>query len=151
MSRSGHRAPSQRQLRVGEELRHALARTLERAPLRDPDMAGVTVTVTEVQVSPDLRNAAVYVVPLGGDREGGEGARAVGALRRARSFLRHQVAGSVHLKYVPALDFRLDETFDTAARINDILHDPRVVRDLAPHAEVDGDGGPNGEPQDHGP
>ena len=85
------RAPSQRQLRVGEELRHVLAHVLERGDLRDPGLAGVTVTVTEVRVSPDLRNATAYVVPLGG----GAAEDVLGALARARPYLRRKVADAV--------------------------------------------------------
>ncbi len=127
MSRRADRGPSQRQLRVGEELRHALAWILERGEVRDPDIKGVCVTVTEVRVSPDLRNAIVFVLPLGG----GETEAIVTGLTRARPFLRRQVANAVRLKFVPDITFRADKSFDEASRIDTLLRDPAVARDLA--------------------
>ena len=126
---SGRRArpPSQRQLRVGEEVRHALAHILERGELRDPGLAGVTVTVTEVRMSPDLRRADVFVTPLGG----GPAASILAALARARPFLRRQVAQAVDLRFVPDIDFVADGSFDQALRIESLLADPHVARDLA--------------------
>jgi len=125
---SGRRArpPSQRQLRVGEEVRHALARILERGMLRDPGLEGITVTVTEVRMSPDLRRAHVFVTPLGG----GPAAAVVQVLARARPFLRRQVAEAVDLRYVPDMDFVADGSFDQALRIETLLADPAVARDL---------------------
>ena len=117
---------SQRQLRVGEELRHALARILARGELRDPHLAGVSLTVTEVRVSPDLKNAAAFVVPLGG----GDLEPIVAALNHAASFLRGQLAHEVQLRYTPRLSFQADRSFDEAAHINEILHHPRVARDV---------------------
>ena len=120
------REPGQRQLRVGEELRHVLAQVLERGDLRDPGLSGVSLTVTEVRVSPDLRNATVYVTPLGG----GDTDAVIAALTRARTYLRRHVAAHVHLKFVPDLSFRADSSFDEAQRIDGLLRDPRVARDL---------------------
>jgi ribosome-binding factor A len=128
MSR-GQRSPSQRQLRVGEELRHAIANILERGDIRDPDVAGRPVTVTEVSVSPDLRNATVFVVPLGG----GEVGSLLTGLKRVRPFLRHEVARMVQLRVVPDLSFVADTTFDNASRIENLLHSPEVARDLGSH------------------
>ncbi len=108
---------SQRQLRVGEELRHALAWLLERGDIRDPGLQGVTVTVTEVQVSPDLRNATAYIVPLGG----ADIAPVLAALTRARPFLRRHIATAVRLQYVPNLSFEADTSFDRASRIDSLL------------------------------
>jgi ribosome-binding factor A len=116
----------QRQLRVGEELRHALARILERGEIRDPALATVAVTVTEVRISPDLRQATVFVMPLGGREE----TTVVRALARARGFLRRRIAQSVHLKFVPDLAFRVDQSFEQADRITRILRDPTVSRDI---------------------
>ncbi len=127
MTRRVERDPSQRQLRVGEELRHALAWILERGEVRDPDLRGVSVTVTEVRVSPDLRTATVFVLPLGG----GETAAVVTGLTRARPFLRRQVANAVRLKFVPDIRFRADSSFDEARRIDTLLRDAAVARDLA--------------------
>ncbi len=126
MDRWSERGPSQRQLRVGEELRHALAWILERGEVRDPDLKGVSVTVTEVRVSPDLRKATVFVFPLGG----GETETVVAGLTRARPFLRRKVANAVRLKFVPDIRFRADSSFDEARRIDTLLRDPAVSRDL---------------------
>ena len=126
MDRRAERGPSQRQLRVGEELRHALAWILERGEVRDPDLKGVSVTVTEVRVSPDLRKATVFVFPLGG----GETETVVTGLTRARPFLRRKVANAVRLKFVPDITFRADTSFDEARRIDTLLRDPAVARDL---------------------
>ncbi|SDH38374.1 30S ribosome-binding factor RbfA [Roseospirillum parvum] len=120
------RAPSNRQLKVGEELRHALAWVLERGDLADPGLAQTPVTVTEVRASPDLRQATVFVVPLGG----GDATEVLAALKRARPLLRHEIARRVVLKYVPDLSFAADTSFDTAAHIDHLLHRPEVARDL---------------------
>ena len=120
------RPVGQRQLRVGEELRHALARILERGEIRDPVLATVAVTVTEVRLSPDLRQATVFVMPLGGREE----TSVLRALTRARGFLRRRIAQSVYLKFVPDLAFRVDRSFEQADRIARILRDPTVARDI---------------------
>jgi ribosome-binding factor A len=132
------KSPSQRQLRVGEEVRHALAAILERGDLRDPDLRDAAVTVTEVQVSPDLRRATAFVTPLGG---GGED-DLLAALERARPFLRRRIARAVTLKYVPDLAFRGDRSLDRAGRIQALLDEPMVARDLEapPDARRDDDG-----------
>ena len=122
----GNRQPSQRQLRVGEELRHAIATVLERGDVRDPDVAGRPVTVAEVTVSPDLRNATVYVVPLGG----GDSAKLLVGLKRVRPYLRHEVARMVQLRLVPDLSFAADTSFDQASRIEALLHSPEVRKDV---------------------
>ncbi|MBP5858708.1 30S ribosome-binding factor RbfA [Marivibrio halodurans] len=126
------RAPSQRQLRVGEEVRHALAQVMQRGELRDPALAGVSVTVSEVRVSPDLKNATCFVTPLGASagREEVAEDEVVRALQRAAAFLRGQVAREVRLKFTPALRFRVDDSFDEAARIDELLKRPEVARDL---------------------
>lgn len=124
MSR-GHKAPSQRQLRVGEELRHAIANLIERGDFRDPDLAGRAITVTEVRVSPDLKAATVFVVPLGG----GEVAPILAGLKRAKAYLRAQVGKAVQLRAVPDLWFEADTSFDEASRIDRLLRSPEVRRD----------------------
>lgn len=134
------KAPSQRQLRVGEEIRHALSEVIRRAEFRDPVLAGRTITVTEVRVSPDLRNATVFVVPLTGD-----GHEVVASLRRASAYLRGQLSRSIKLRLMPALNFEYDDSFDTAARIETALHRPEVQRDLGPGDEGSGDESPGGE------
>ena len=132
------RAPSQRPLRVGEELRHALARIFERGELRDPALADATVTVTEVRVSPDLKHATVFVMPLAG----ANAADILAALGRSAPYLRRVLAHEVRLRYAPALAFALDTAFDHASRISALLHRPEVERDLAAEAaEKAKDGG----------
>ena len=110
-------AASQRQLRVGEELRHALAWLLERGDIRDPGLQGMTITVSEVQVSPDLRNATAFIVPLGGS----DPAPVLAALNRARPFLRRCIARAVRLQFTPNLSFEADTSFDRASRIDSLL------------------------------
>lgn len=128
MSKTNARAPSQRQLRVGEEVRHALANSLERGDVHDPELAGVAITVTEVRISPDLKNATAFVIPLGGI---GDVEKIVRDLNRIKPFLRHCIAQSVHLRSVPNLTFVADTSFDEAGHINDLLHSPEVARDLS--------------------
>jgi ribosome-binding factor A len=137
MPKYANRAPAQRPLRVGEELRHALARLLERGELRDPDLAGATVTVTEVSVSPDLKNATAFVMPLGGTRE----AEILAALRRAAPFVRRMLAREVRLRHAPNIAFALDTAFAHASRISAALHRPEVERDLGADGDGDGEGG----------
>ena len=127
MSKQNVRFPSQRQLRVGEEIRHALAHILERNEVRDPELIGKLITVTEVRISPDLKNATVYVVPLGGV---GDVLKITAALNRIKSFIRYRVAQSVHLRSAPNLSFLADTTFDEASHINNLLNLSEVARDL---------------------
>ncbi len=114
---SGH--PSQRQLRVGELIRHAVSQVLERGEVHDPEIAGKSITVTEVRMSPDLKVATAYVMPLGGE----DGIAVVGALGRVAPFLRRRIGGAVALKFLPELRFVADETFDHASRIDELLRD----------------------------
>jgi len=109
--------PTQRQRRVGEELRHALSRILQSSQIRDPDLADQLITVTEVRVSPDLSHATAFIMPLGGEGED----RVVAALARATPYLRGCVAQEVQLRIVPELVFRLDDSFANAARIDALL------------------------------
>lgn len=127
VSHQGKKPPSQRQLRVGEELRHALADIFLREDFQEAGaLVRLEVTVTEVRVSPDLRNATVYVVPFGGkDRES-----LVKRLGTLAPQIRPMLAGRVLLQYVPALAFRLDTSFETAQRIESLLQRPEVQRDL---------------------
>lgn len=120
------RSPNQRQLRVGEDIRHALARILERTSFRDPVLATASITVTEVRLSPDLRNTTVFVMPLGGANQDS----IVAALNHAASFLRGHLAHEVQMKFLPTLDFTLDRSFEEASRISDLLQSPSVARDL---------------------
>jgi ribosome-binding factor A len=118
--------PSQRQLRVGELIRHALAEMLSRGDIHDPVIEGHLITVPEVRMSPDLRLATIYVMPLGGKDE----QEVVEALERNKKFLRGELAHSVNLKFAPEIRFRADERFDEAERIEKILRTPQVRRDL---------------------
>ena len=117
---------SQRQLRVGEELRHVLAQLLRPGELRDPALFDANITVTEVQLSPDLRNATAFVMPLGG----GNVADIIAGLRRSAPYLKGQIARLVQLRRVPNLSFALDNAYDTADRIAALLHSKAVERDL---------------------
>ena len=133
MTRRKAKAPSQRQLRVGEELRHALARILGRGIFSDPVLAEASITVTEVRISPDLKNATVFVMTLGGRDLGA----IVRALNHAAGFVRNQMAEEVTLRYLPRLGFQPDVTFDQAERIAEILTHPKVAHDLErPEAEA---------------
>ncbi len=120
------KGPSQRQLRVGELVRHALADILQRGEVHDPELEGVVVTVPEVRMSPDLRLATVYVMPLGGTG----GAAIVAACDRNRKYLRGEVAHRVNLRYAPVLRFRLDTSFAEGERVDALLRSPEVRRDI---------------------
>ncbi len=122
----GAKQASQRQLRVGEELRHALSRVLLQGDLHDPILEDINITVTEVRLSPDLKNATAFVIPLGGEGLG----LIVEALNRARSFLRGQLSREVTLRHTPRLSFQADKTFDEASHINEVLQRPTVRRDI---------------------
>jgi ribosome-binding factor A len=122
-----HSGPSQRQLRVAELIRHALAQMLARGEIHDDVLAAHVVTVPEVRMSPDLRLATAYVMPLGGRDE----AEVLAALERNKKHLRHEVATRVNLKFAPDLRFRRDDSFDEAARVEAILRSEKVQRDLA--------------------
>jgi ribosome-binding factor A len=124
-------APSQRQLRVGEEMRHALARIFERGELHDPDLHEAPLTVTEVRVAPDLKRATAYVMPLGGRNA----AEIMAGLKRGAGHLRRLVAQEVKLRVAPQISFALDQSFDEASRIDALLRRDDVARDLAPDGE----------------
>jgi ribosome-binding factor A len=119
--------PSQRQLRVGEEIRHVLVEVLARGDLRDPGLQGVSITVAEVRMSPDLKHATAYVMPLGGAHVDD----VVKALRRASGFLRGEVARAVRLRVAPEIAFAADRSFEEASRIEAAMRRPEVQRDLA--------------------
>ena len=132
---SGPRPASQRQLRVGEELRHSLAQLLRPGELRDPALREANITVTEVRVSPDLKNATAFVMPLAGANAGD----IMAGLKRSAVFLKGRVAHMVELRQVPNIAFAFDTSFDSAARIAALLHRPEVERDLQPPPESDDD------------
>ncbi len=126
--------PSQRQLRVGEMLRHALSVILSRGEIRDPDLEGVSVTVTQVKPSADMRHAVIYCEPLGGKNA----PKVIAALNRNRSFLRGQLGHAITLKFTPDLRFVEDTSFAEAEKIETLLKSERVRRDLKPESD-DGD------------
>lgn len=118
--------PSQRQLRVGELLRHALAELFARGDLRDPDLMDAAITVVEVAASPDLKQATAYVMPLGGS----DAERVMAGLSRSRKFIRGQIGRQVTLKHIPEISFELDSSFDYSERIDALLTTPHVSQDL---------------------
>jgi len=118
--------PSQRALRVGELIRHALADMLSRGEVHDPVLEGHMITVPEVRMAPDLPLATAYVMPLGG-RDAKE---VIAALERNKRYLRGEIAQRVNLKFAPDIRFRIDERFDEAERIGKLLATPAVKRDL---------------------
>ena len=121
---------SQRQLRVGETVRHAIADILAHGSMHDPELEGHIITVPEVRMSPDLKLATIYVMPLGGrDTE-----VVIAALGRNKKFLRGEIARRVNLKFSPDVRFRVDDRFDEAERIEKLLRTPAVQKDLAPNS-----------------
>ena len=133
-SASNDRGPSQRQLRVGEMLRHALSQILVRGEIRDPDLEGVSVTVTQVKPSGDMRHATVFVEPLGGRNA----KPIVAALNRHKAFLRGEMGHLIELKFTPELRFVEDESFAEAQKIENLLKSERVQRDLKASGDDDG-------------
>lgn len=128
MKRATHKptGPSQRMLRVGELVRHALARIFARGEVEDPALAGAVITVPEVRMTPDLKLASAYVMPLGGARA----AEIVDALNRHRKFVRGCIAPELDLKFAPEVRFFVDNTFDEFGRIDALLRSERVQKDL---------------------
>ena len=118
--------PSQRQLRAGELLRHALMDILTREEFDDPDLHGKSITITEVRVSPDLKHGTAFAAPLGGT----DMAKTVGALNRAAGFLRGKLSREIDMRYTPQLRFIADDSYDEARRIDELLASERVRRDL---------------------
>jgi ribosome-binding factor A len=132
-SRPAPKGPSQRQLRAGELVRHALVDIFREEEINDPVLAGVSVTVTEVRMGPDLRHAMVFVEPLGG-----ENAEAVTkALNKHAKFVRGHLGRMIDLRFTPDLHFRHDESFTEAARMARLFDDPKVRRDLTPDEPSD--------------
>lgn len=130
--------PTQRQLRAGELVRHALVEILREEEIHDDAMQGVSITVTEVRVSPDLRHATVFVEPLGAGLGGvtiqpGQIGPAIEALNRHSKFLRGVLGKMIDMKFTPDLRFLHDESFNEAARIDALFMRPDIARDLRPH------------------
>ena len=121
------KVPTQRQLRVGEEIRHVLAGVFGRGEIRDPELADLTITVTEVRIGPDLKRATAFVTRLGRS----DIAAKLPALRRAAPFLRSQVAKALRLRVAPDLSFQADTSIDYAMHVDELLRAPEVARDLS--------------------
>jgi ribosome-binding factor A len=126
MKSSSPKLPSQRQLRAGELVRHALMDIFAREEFADPDLQGKSITITEVRVSPDLKHATAFCAPLGG--EGMD--KLAAALNRAQGFIRGRLAKEVELRVIPMLRFVPDDSYDEARRIDQLLASPKVRRDL---------------------
>jgi len=141
--RRANTGPTQRQLRAGEVVRHALVDILARGELHDPDLQGVSVTVSEVRPSQDLRQATVFVAPLGP----GDAKKTAEALNRCSKYLRGQLGRQIELKFTPELLFQPDDSFDKADHISVLLHHPDVARDLRRDDDEDDVDGA-GEPRD---
>ena len=122
---------SQRQLRVGELVRHAIAEMLTRGDVHDPVIEGHLITVPEVRMSPDLKLATIYVMPMGG-RDASE---VVAAFDKHKKFLRAEIAHRINLKFAPDIRFRVDDRFAEAERIDRLLRSPEVARDLKHEGE----------------
>ncbi|TIQ55343.1 MAG: 30S ribosome-binding factor RbfA [Mesorhizobium sp.] len=134
MPRSTTSGPSQRMLRVGEQVRHALSETLQRGEILDPLIENAVVSVSEVRMSPDLKIATAFVSPLGA----GDADAVVEALNKHAKFVRGRVSGALRqMKYMPEFRFRLDTSYDNFQKINELLHSPEVARDLGPDAQID--------------
>ncbi|OJW22105.1 MAG: ribosome-binding factor A [Rhodospirillales bacterium 69-11] len=138
---SKREGPSQRQLRVAEEIRHVLAGLFERRDFRDPELAEAAITVTEVRMSPDLKHATVFVARLGRS----DVDVLLPALKRASAFLRGQVAHGLRLRFAPDLHFQPDHALDYAMKIDRLMHEPEVARDLDRRA-LGESGSSHGEP-----
>ena len=123
---------SQRQYKVGELIRKTLVEVFEKVEVRDPDLANVSITISEVSISPDLKAATVYVMPLGGNGQDG----VLSGLNRASSFLRSKIAKIIELRSVPRLDFKIDTAFDNSNNLNKVFK----MADIS----FDGDDGPTG-------
>lgn len=133
MTAKHNKEPSQRMLRVGELIRHELAALFARDEIMDEELYGITITVPEVRVSPDLKLASAYIMPLGGVHAG----EVVKALNRNKKFIRGRIVPRLNLKYAPDIRFLVDETFEEADRIETLLRSERVARDL--HPDEDGE------------
>lgn len=132
--KSGHSAgaPSQRQLRAGELVRHALVEIFARGELRDPDLQGGSITLGEVRASPDLKHMTAFVAPLGS----GDARLVAAALNRSAGFLRGRLGRAVDLRFTPELHFQPDLSYEEAQHIDDLLRSPEVARDLKPEDDA---------------
>lgn len=125
--------PSQRQLRAGELMRHALVEILREEEFADEALSQASVTITEIRMSPDLRHATCFIEPLGGDHAD----EVVKAMNKHAKFLRGRLGRTIDMKFTPELKFLHDESFNEAARIGKLFDDPKVRQDLTPDAPSD--------------
>ena len=134
MSRAHHNGgePSQRMLRVAELIRHSMAELLTRGAINDPVLEGHVVTVPRVKMSPDLKLASVYVMPLGGK----DVSDVIAALDRHKKYLRTEIAHRINLKFAPEIRFKIDESFDNVAKIDALLNSDKVKQDLQPRQDA---------------
>ena len=132
MSRAHHNGgePSQRMLRVAELIRHSMAELLTRGAIKDPVLEGRVVTVPRVKMSPDLKLASVYVMPLGGKAA----TEVIAALDRHKKYLRTEIAHRINLKFAPDIRFKIDDSFDNVAKIDALLNSDKVKQDLQPRS-----------------
>ncbi|QPC86526.1 30S ribosome-binding factor RbfA [Mesorhizobium sp. NBSH29] len=134
MAKSPSSGPSQRMLRVGEQVRHALSEVLHRSEIRDPLIASTVISVSEVRMSRDLKIATVFITPVGAS----EGDAIIKALAQNAKFIRGRISGALsQMRFMPELRFRLDTSFDNMARIDELLRSPEVARDLEPDTSKD--------------
>lgn len=134
MSHSSGSGPSQRQLRVGEQVRHALSDTLQRGEVLDPLIETTVISISEVRMSPDLKIATAFVSPLGAPND----EAVVAALNKHAKFIRGRISHALRqMRSMPEVRFRLDTSYDNFARINDLLHSPEVARDLGKDEDKD--------------
>ena len=135
MSRAHHNGgePSQRMLRVAELIRHSMAELLTRGAINDPVLEGHVVTVPRVKMSPDLKLASVYVMPLGGK----DASEVIAALDRHKKYLRTEIAHRINLKFAPEIRFKIDDSFDNVAKIDALLNSDKVKQDLQPRQAVE--------------
>jgi ribosome-binding factor A len=133
MSRSHQNGgePSQRMLRVAELIRHSMADLLTRGTINDPVLDGHVVTVPRVKMSPDLKLASVYVMPLGGKAA----TEVIAALDRNKKYLRTEIAQRINLKFAPEIRFKIDDSFDNVSKIDALLNSDKVKQDLRPRKE----------------
>jgi len=140
MTRASSSAPSQRMLRVGEQVRAALTKVLQRGEVRDPLIENTVISISEVRMSPDLKVATAYVTPLGQQDHD----QLVKALNHHAKFMRGRITHELRqMKYMPELRFRDDTSFENFRKIDELLHSPEVARDLD-HDEDDSDGNDEG-------
>lgn len=132
-ARRAARGPSQRQLRGGEVVRRVLAEIVGRGGIRDPELVDVTITISEVRMSNDMRHATCFVAPLGG----GDAVKLAEALTRAKGYIRSELGKELTFKFLPDLTFTADLSFDQAEAIERLLHSPKVAQDLAHEEESD--------------